>query len=151
MPLVGPILLAGFLCAMVLAIATGTLIGTVLLRAAIALYNKMVGGSASPRSIPEPSFGQAMGIALLTCSINAVGFVVGLGASWACYDHGGVVVFAQVISLLISVLILVRMLTIRLPTSLRRALGVTLLCCAIAIVLAMAIAMVVLVVVLVTR
>ena len=46
--LVAFVLLAG--------LAVGTLVGAVLLRAAVALYNRMAGGARSPRGVPEPDF-----------------------------------------------------------------------------------------------
>lgn len=44
-----------------------TVICAVILRAAVALYNKLAGGASSPSSVPEPAFGKAMGSALSPC------------------------------------------------------------------------------------
>lgn len=67
------------LCGLVVGVALGTLIGAVILRAAIALYNKMAGGPKSPSSVPEPAFGKAMWITFATTLVQLVaGFLVGL-------------------------------------------------------------------------
>ncbi|MCS6908516.1 MAG: hypothetical protein RML93_11640 [Anaerolineales bacterium] len=55
------------------------LIDAILLRAAVALYNKMAGGASSPSSVPEPAIGKAMGIVFVTYLVQVIaGFLIGL-------------------------------------------------------------------------
>ena len=61
-----------FLCFRVFALALGTVIGAVFLRAACAIYNKLAGGKGSPSSVPKPLFGKAMGITFVTALVNLV-------------------------------------------------------------------------------
>ena len=118
------------LCAaLAVGLAIGTLIGAIFLRAAVALYNKMVGGASSPRGVPEPAFGKAMWIILATfmgqiivgwliaASINP-GPVVGAGGK-------GVDVVA-LISFPVGLLIMAAVLSSKLPTTFGRAILVTL-------------------------
>jgi hypothetical protein len=72
------------LCALVIGVAVGTLIGAVFLRAAVALYNKMAGGASSPGGVPEPAMGRAMWIIFAAFLAQlAVGlFIVALAASF---------------------------------------------------------------------
>ena len=60
------------LCFRVFAIAFGTVIGALFLRAGCLLYNKLVGGKGSPSSVPEPLVGKAMVITFVTTLMNAV-------------------------------------------------------------------------------
>ena len=60
------------LCFRVFAIAFGTVIGALFLRAGCLLYNRLVGGERSPSGVPEPRFGKAMAIAFVTALVNAV-------------------------------------------------------------------------------
>lgn len=60
------VLLSADSCALVIVVGIVTPIGAVFLCAAVALYNKMVGGASSPRSVPEPGFGKAMRIIFVT-------------------------------------------------------------------------------------
>ncbi len=56
----------------------GLAIGAIILRAACNLYNKIVGRDA----VPEPGFGKAMGIILVTGLINwALSFAIGIAFS----------------------------------------------------------------------
>ncbi len=67
------------LCLVVLTIAVATVIRAVFFRIACGFYNKLIGGKASPRSVPEPLFGKAMAIILATTIINVIaGLALGL-------------------------------------------------------------------------
>lgn len=123
--------IGGLLCALVIGVLVGTLIGAVCLRAAIALYNKMAGGASSPSSVPEPAFGKAMWIIF---AISLAQFVLGslivLCTGAAATGPGareqafnGVV---QLISIPVSLLIMAGLLSARLPTTFGRAFLVTL-------------------------
>jgi hypothetical protein len=120
-------------------IATVLLISAIILRAAVSLYNRLVGGPNSPRAVPEPSFNQAMGIVVLSMILNwIIGAVVGFAASSAM--HFGWIANGDpaqwVPTTLLSFLAMAIILTYRLPTRFMRALGVTL--CHTAVVLAIA-------------
>jgi hypothetical protein len=118
------------LCALVIGVAVQTLIGAVFLRAAVALYNKLAGGTSSPTSVPEPALGKAMWITFATSLAQfIVSSLIGLGtgAGAAAGARGqGVDMVAQLISFPVSLLIMVEMLSARLPTTFGRAFLVTL-------------------------
>jgi hypothetical protein len=116
--------IAGLLCALVIAVAIGTLIGAVFLLAAIALYNKMAGGASSPGGVPEPALGKAMWITFATSVVQLVAGVVIEGYGEAAEGARGLV--AQLISFPVSLLIMAGMLSAKLPTTFGRAVLVTL-------------------------
>ncbi len=62
----------GMCCGLLIALVIATPVGAVLLRAAIAFYNKMAGGAASLKSVPEPGFAKAMKITFVTNLVQAV-------------------------------------------------------------------------------
>jgi hypothetical protein len=117
--------------ALVIGVPVGTLIGAVVLRAAVAIYNNLAGGASSPDSVPVPAFGRAMWI---TFAIFVVQMVVGLliiglvtdGGAAAAVQGQGADVVAQLISVPVSLLIMAGMLSARLPTTFGRATLVTL-------------------------
>ena len=121
------------LCALVIGVAVGTLIGAVFLRAAVALYNNLAGGVSSPHSVPVPDFRKALWI---TFSISVVQIIVGLLIDGLIPEARGVVaklfipeargLVAKLFFLPVSLLIMVWMLSARLPTTFGRALLVTL-------------------------
>lgn len=97
----------GLLCFRMFAIAFGTVIGALFLRAACMLYNKLVGGKGSPSSVPEPVLGKAMVITFVTALINAiVGF--------------------ELLPALVSLLVMVAMTSALLPTTFARGILVVL-------------------------
>jgi hypothetical protein len=116
--------IAGLLCALVIAVAVGTLIGAVFLRAAVALYNSMAGGASSPSSVPKPTFGKAMWITFAT-SLAQMGAGILIGGYGAA-EPGSRGLFAQLISFPVSLLIMAGVLTAKLPTTFGRAILVTL-------------------------
>jgi hypothetical protein len=123
--------LGGLLCALVVSVAIGTLIGAVFLRAAIALYNKMAGGASSPGSVPEPALGKAMWIIFAASLAQVVvgflfDFVTGAGALPVGEGGKGVNVAAELAFLPVSLLITAAVLSAKLPTTFVRAILVTL-------------------------
>jgi hypothetical protein len=93
----------------------GGLIGAILIRAAVWLTNKIVGGT-----VPDPSFGKAFGMAVAAIVANwVVGFVAGLAM------RGGDPQTVQIVSLLaglpISFFVLAGIATAMLPTTFPRA------------------------------
>jgi hypothetical protein len=121
--------LGGMSCAFAITVVIGAIVGAVFLRAAIALYNKMVGGAMSPSGVPEPAFGKAIGITFVTSLVNAVvSFLIGLITSAGAEVAGrkGVDVVAQLIAFPVSLLIMATMLSALLPTTFGRAILVTL-------------------------
>ena len=117
------------------------------LRAACSLYNKLVGGPSTPTSVPEPSFGQAMGIIFVAWLVNlAVGFVLGMifagGAAAVGADRTQLMI-AQVISIPIGFFVLAGMVTVMLPTTFGRAVLVSLLYLLVAVVVGLIIGIVV--------
>jgi hypothetical protein len=109
----------------VLAIALGTVIGAVCLRAACALYNKLAGDEGSPSSVPIPLLGKAMGITFVTTLVTAVarlviGFLVGAGSAGAGASERDLAVIAQLLSLPVSLLVMAGMTSALLPTTFAR-------------------------------
>jgi hypothetical protein len=120
--------------------AVAVLIGAMLLRAAISLYNSLAGVQRTREAVPEPSLGKAVGITLVVFLANAAaGFVLGLllgGAAAAAGGRGPAVNFnAQLGSIPLSLLVESALLTAMLPTTFMRAFLVTLLYLVISIVL----------------
>jgi hypothetical protein len=119
------------LCALVIVLAIGTLIGAVFLRAAIALYNLQTGGVSSPSSIPVPTFGKAMWISFATCVAQMIAgffidYVIGTGAKGPGAAARGMDVLALRISIPVSLFLQVAILAEKLPTTFGRAIVVTL-------------------------
>src|SRR6516164_7137354 len=121
------------LCTLAIGLALGTLIGAVLLRAAVALYNKMAGGASSPFGVPEPVFGKAMWISFDICVAQLVvglfiGVLTGTGtrATVLRPDEKGVDVVGLLIPVLIGLFSQVAILSAKLPTTFGRAIVVTL-------------------------
>jgi hypothetical protein len=120
--------LAGLLCALVIGLAVGTLIGAVFLRYAVALHNTMAGGASFPSRVPEPTFGKSMRITfdiwLAQLVLGAViGCVTGAGPMATGAGKKGVLLL---IAIPVSLLITTAMLSERLPTTFGRAILVTL-------------------------
>ncbi len=81
----------------------GTLLGTIILRDAVSLYNTLAGGAASGKVVPEPSVGKAMGITFVATLVNvAVRFIVGLFMVGLANTSSGVESEWSVISQLVS-------------------------------------------------
>lgn len=107
----------------IIALGLGSLIGAVILRAAISMYNALGGGPDSYASVPEPDFGEAMGIVFVTYLVQvvagmALGFVLG-NAGMAGREDA---LKLQLISLPISLLVMAGMLSMMLPTTFGRGL-----------------------------
>ena len=120
------------LCALAIGLALGTLIGAVLLRAAVALYNKMAGGASSPFGVPEPVFGKAMWISFDICVAQLVVglFIVALTGTGTTVvpraNEKGVDVVGLLIPVLIGLFSQVAILSAKLPTTFGRAILVAL-------------------------
>lgn len=112
-------------------LAIGTLVGGLLLRAAIGLYNAMAGGAGSSEAVPEPPIDKAMGITFAAVLANViVGSVVGLvmAAPMATTSDGagGGGMIHQLVGLPAGLLVMAGMLSALLPTTFGRAVLVTL-------------------------
>jgi hypothetical protein len=125
------VVLGGFLCVIIVAVAVECLIGAVFLRAACALYNRLAGGKGSPRTVPEPSFGEAVRITFMTVLVRGLVLVVG----WILVKSGGVAggsgergptLGVQLLSLPVVVLVMARVNAALLPTTFTRGLLVAL-------------------------
>jgi hypothetical protein len=123
--------LAGLLCGLAIVLTIGTLIGAVILRAAIALYNNLAGGASSPSSVPEPRFGKAMWIIFATSVDQMIvallihGLFTDAG-SWEAEARGlGDHVVVDLISFAVGLFIMAVILSERLPTTFGRAIVVT--------------------------
>jgi hypothetical protein len=117
------------LCALVIGVAVGTLIGAVCLRAAISVYNKMAGGAASPSGVPEPALGKAMWItfAIFVAQVVVGSLLIALVSPEAMAASArGRDVVAQLITIPVSLLITAGILSAKLPTTFGRAILVSL-------------------------
>lgn len=108
-------LIVGLICGLIGAILIGGTIGAVIIRAAVWLTNKVVGGT-----IPDPSFGRAFGMAVAAVVVN---WIVSTIAQLAM--AGGnpqtVQLISALIGLPISFFVLAGIATVMLPTSFPRA------------------------------
>jgi hypothetical protein len=123
--------IGGLVCALVIGLAVGTLIGAVFLRAAVALYNKLAGGASSPGSVPEPSFGKAMWIILATflAQLVVAGLLTGfspVSEHWRQAAGENEVDVVALISFPVGLLVMAAVLSAKLPTTFGRAILVTL-------------------------
>ncbi len=140
--------IVGLLCGLVGILLVGSLVGAVILRAACSLYNKM---AHRENGVPEPGFGKALGITVVTLIVNmGAGFVVGLiVGGWAAaagMGQQGAQLLSSVISFPIGILTMAGMSTVMLPTSFGRALLVTLIQYAIMIAIGLVVGLVIVVV-----
>ncbi|HCO27144.1 MAG: hypothetical protein CME31_20440 [Gimesia sp.] len=137
---------AVMLCLLVVVLPIGLLIGAVILRASVSLFNKFAGFDEDSRyRVPEPSMLNGMGMLLLSTIANAIfGFLIGAigGATGMIQvgpegvDRGGEMLL-NLVSLPVSFVIFSAILSSMLPTTFKRAMGVVL--CQYLIVLALAI------------
>jgi len=117
----------GMLIGFVIGMTIVVLIGAVILRAAISLYNRM----ASASQVPEPTFGKALLITLVTMLVNFVvslvlNMVVGGAGAAANANEQAVGGMAQLLSLPVSLCVLAFMLSTMLPTTFGRGFLVSL-------------------------
>jgi hypothetical protein len=124
-------LLLGILLLSGLTVLIVILIGAVLLRTAVVIYNLLAGGADGQSGVPEPRFLKAMGITLnTTLIIGGLSFLVAvagrtgsLGGELGATERLHVVAF---VLFLFSVVVVACTLTVLLPTSFGTALFVTL-------------------------
>jgi hypothetical protein len=118
--------IGALLCVLGAGLTIGTLVGAMILRAAVSLYNSLAGGDRSPIAAPEPDFGSAMGITFITSLVQVVvsfglGLATGIGGAAAGAQVQDIKLIAQLISVPVSVLVMATMLTAMLPTTFPRA------------------------------
>lgn len=115
-------------CFFLVTVVAGTLLGPMLLRFAVYLYNKMA-GLDSCDGVREPEFLKALAITILAALIELVsGFLLGgmLGTSAGATQHQAANL-ARILSIPIGVFALTAFLVMTLPTSFGRAFLVSLL------------------------
>jgi hypothetical protein len=119
----------GFLIGFAVVLPVVLLISAVILRAAVAMYNALVGGPESPRAVPKPTFKQAIGIIAISAILNwiitsAVGYGVQYSMNTGLLTYGTLT--EAISSTLLSFLAMAAIVAYRLPTRFGRAMGVTL-------------------------
>lgn len=114
------------------------LIGAVLIRAAVSLHNRLVGGSGSPRAVAVPSLKRAVGIALAIALGNlAISLGVEMAASFTGADRlMGHELATYGPSFVLEFIMMSAVLAYLLPTRFSRAVGVSVCHVAICIVVA---------------
>jgi hypothetical protein len=122
--------IGAMVCSLLVGLALGTLIGAIILRAAVSLYNKIFGGS-SLSGVPEPDFGKAMGITFLTTLIQlVVRFLLGIAGSAVAQGAGPngkiVALGTSLLAIPVSFLVMAGLIAAMLPTTFPRALLVAL-------------------------
>jgi hypothetical protein len=130
--------LAVFAIAFVVMVAIWSVVGAVILRAAIELYKKFAGAGTD---VPMPSFGWAMVISLVSAIMNSLaGFVVGLTTGTITrsvgIDERTAMIVTQLIAMPVNVIMIAMVLNSMLPTSFRR--GVMIALCQFLIIVALA-------------
>jgi hypothetical protein len=106
-----------------------TLVGAVILRAAVAIFNKLAAGASSPSSVPEPAYGKAMWIIFAASLAQmVVGALISLrGAGEAAGARGqDVDSVPLLIAIPVNLLIMAGVLSGKLPTTFGRSFLVTL-------------------------
>jgi len=126
---VGPLAVA--LIALVGLLVLGVLVAACLLCGACDLYNRLVGGRGSPRSVPEPSIRKAAVVIIVTALVRfvVVGCVVLVFASKGRQTDGisrETAILVEVISEAIGFLVMADLLRGALPTTFGRAILVIL-------------------------
>jgi hypothetical protein len=106
-------------------------VGAACLRAAISIYDRLVGGVGSPRAVPVVAQEKAMGVLLVTAFLNTlvtllIGLVKGVGVKAAAASVVSDDPTALLVALPTGLLILAGTLTAALPTRFSRALLVVL-------------------------
>jgi hypothetical protein len=119
------------LIVLIVLLAVSSVIGGIVLRAAISLFNSLIGKKSRSGAMSEPSLGKAIGITLATVIVNAglglvVGALLGGGTQLAGQGPGYPKFVAGTVSSVLAILSMVVMLASLLPTSLLRAFVVTL-------------------------
>jgi hypothetical protein len=119
------------LIVLVVLLAVSSVIGGLILRASISLFNRLFAKNHAQATIQEPSVGKAIGITLATLIVNAgagllIGTLLGGGAQLAGRGPSYPKVAAGTVSSVLAILSMVVMLALLLPTSLVRAFVVTL-------------------------
>ena len=121
--------------ALAIALAVGTLIDALYLRAAVALYNKvatlndrMANDASLPSRVPQPTLGKAMWISFQASMARIVvgGLIFGLFRGDGNERGRAVDGIAQLLFVPISLLITVGVLSAKLPTTFVRAILITL-------------------------
>ncbi len=123
------------LLVMLAMVVVATLVGAIILRASISLFNVIVGKSST---LPEPSMGKAMAITFATSIANAAaGFIIGsvLAVEPAVNGARGVNMTAQLISIPVSLIVMAGMITVLLPATFGKSFLVTICYCLISIVI----------------
>ena len=120
-----------FLAWSALALVGGMFVGAFVLRAAVALYNKLAGVANSSDAVPEPLFGPAMEIVFLATLANCLaGFCVGMFLNivirLSTGSGAGAIFYSQIVSLPIGVLVLAGVLKNKLPANYKQAFAITL-------------------------
>lgn len=122
---------AGLFCGLIVGLLIVMIIGATFLRAAITIYNAMLGEATSPKSVPEPDYGSAIGIIFATSVAQGIAsilirVVTGAGLVATGPDATGRLVVAQLISIAVGLVIMSLLLSRMLPTTFARAVLVTL-------------------------
>jgi hypothetical protein len=123
--------IGALICVLVAMVAIATVVGAVILRAAVSLFNKLAGGANSPHRVPEPNFGKAMLITFVTILANqsiGIGLLLatGLGALAMGANVRSAWIATQLISTPVGMLVMSAMLARMLPTTFPRAILVML-------------------------
>jgi hypothetical protein len=126
---VKPEMLGALLCFGLFGLAIGSLLGAAFLRAACSLYNKLSGGAGSPDSVPEPDFGKAWVMTIVTKIAGlTVGFLLGFVLGPMLLEQFGrakAPLAIQLLSLPASFLVMSTANAIMLPTTFSRGVQVT--------------------------
>lgn len=149
--------IGALICGLAIALAVWTLVGAIITRAAVAMFNKLAGskstlpdgaepsegqamynklaGIKDPSAVvPEPPMGLALGIAFIFAFTNLVAsFIIGIFVGAAMQGARGAPLVAQLLSLPVSLLVLTGVFAAMLPTTFERAFYVSLCYLAIAI------------------
>jgi hypothetical protein len=118
------------LCVLTFGLIVGSAIGSVILRAAISMFNALTGVRNSRDAVPEPTYGEGMGIIFVTMLVNAVagvvaGIAVGFGCAAAGVGEQHAQMVARIVSMPLGIVVMSSMFSSMLPTTFLRALLIT--------------------------
>jgi hypothetical protein len=108
-------------------VIVGSILGSVILRTAIYLFNAITATGDSRDAVPEPTYGEGVGIIFVTIIVNSVAacaalFAIAFGCALAGVEEQHARIYAPIAVLPLGVLIMSGMFSSLLPTTYLRAL-----------------------------
>jgi len=112
-----------------ISLIVGSTLGSAILRTAIWLFNSVAGISNSRDAVPEPTYGEGVGIIFVTIIMNTMAgfgstFAVGFCCALARIEQQDALLYARIASMPLALLVMSGMFSSMLPTSFFRGLAI---------------------------